>query len=80
MRNQVQPEDQETKVNTATQTLVPIEQTKAIKTYFRAKLRNGRTTTLINAKTGEKLAEFMDILSRKECYSNYARQMAKGGA
>lgn len=51
-----------------------ISQTKALATHFRGSPRFGRTTTLINAKTGEKLIEVMGVASRKDAFAAYAAQ------
>lgn len=52
--------------------MTSITQTKAIATYFRGSPRFGRTTTLINVKTGEKLIEVMGACSKKDAYRSYS--------
>jgi len=58
--------------------LVAINNTKIEKTYFRGNARFGRTTTLVNKITGEKLGEFMGVCTRQDCYRTYANQVSKG--
>lgn len=60
-----------TKDITSPKYMVTLSQTKAIATHFRGSPRFGRTTTLINAKTGERLIEVMGAASRKEAYAAY---------
>ncbi len=52
--------------------MTPISQTKAIATYFRGSPRDGRTTTLVNKVTGEKLIEVMGATTRKDAYRSYS--------
>jgi hypothetical protein len=51
--------------------MIQLSQTKAIASHFRGSSRFGRTTTLVNKQTGEKLVEVMGAASRKEAFAAY---------
>lgn len=46
-----------------------IKDTAIVRTYFRGRRKFGRTTTLVNRHTGEKLIEVMGVATRKDCWS-----------
>ena len=50
-----------------------IQDTVAVKGYFRNDARFGRTTILIDKRYGEKLFECMGIVSRKDAFGAFQR-------
>lgn len=59
-------------MNTTTTRMID---TKTVKGNFHNDPRYGRTTKLVNRETGEVLGEFMGMVTRKDAYRSYLKQL-----